>query len=178
MAVGCLSDYLPFLLKEISAQPRRQYLLLHSLKEVIRCVECLAKCVCVHLIHHNLLLFSEAGDHWKASFMSSLQFKCEFCSNSLIFKLIKMIDFAKKLCKALQQNLHDMLNKISFLKVSFLLSLFVQRLSSLQSLAPRRVCVGLAVSELRVSGGGHQEPGGRMFGKTHFSQSGSTSAST
>ncbi|XP_005456486.1 cullin-associated NEDD8-dissociated protein 2 isoform X2 [Oreochromis niloticus] len=35
MAVGCLSDYLPFLLKEISAQPRRQYLLLHSLKEVI-----------------------------------------------------------------------------------------------------------------------------------------------
>ncbi|XP_047440069.1 cullin-associated NEDD8-dissociated protein 2 [Mugil cephalus] len=35
MAVGSLSDYLPFLLKEISAQPRRQYLLLHSLKEVI-----------------------------------------------------------------------------------------------------------------------------------------------
>uniref|UniRef100_A0A3B5A953 Cullin-associated NEDD8-dissociated protein 1-like n=1 Tax=Stegastes partitus TaxID=144197 RepID=A0A3B5A953_9TELE len=36
MAVGSLNDYLPFLLKEISAQPRRQYLLLHSLKEVIR----------------------------------------------------------------------------------------------------------------------------------------------
>ncbi|XP_008303875.1 cullin-associated NEDD8-dissociated protein 1-like [Stegastes partitus] len=35
MAVGSLNDYLPFLLKEISAQPRRQYLLLHSLKEVI-----------------------------------------------------------------------------------------------------------------------------------------------
>ncbi|XP_061583018.1 cullin-associated NEDD8-dissociated protein 2 [Cololabis saira] len=35
MAVGSLSEYLPFLLKEISAQPRRQYLLLHSLKEVI-----------------------------------------------------------------------------------------------------------------------------------------------
>ncbi|XP_023125814.1 cullin-associated NEDD8-dissociated protein 2 [Amphiprion ocellaris] len=35
MAVGSLKDYLPFLLKEISAQPRRQYLLLHSLKEVI-----------------------------------------------------------------------------------------------------------------------------------------------
>ncbi|XP_034442625.1 cullin-associated NEDD8-dissociated protein 2 isoform X1 [Hippoglossus hippoglossus] len=35
MAVGSLSDYLPFLLKEISTQPRRQYLLLHSLKEVI-----------------------------------------------------------------------------------------------------------------------------------------------
>uniref|UniRef100_A0A8C7ZPI6 TATA-binding protein interacting (TIP20) domain-containing protein n=1 Tax=Oryzias sinensis TaxID=183150 RepID=A0A8C7ZPI6_9TELE len=35
MAVGSLSDYLPFVLKEISAQPRRQYLLLHSLKDVI-----------------------------------------------------------------------------------------------------------------------------------------------
>ncbi|KAM6928453.1 cullin-associated NEDD8-dissociated protein 2 [Xenentodon cancila] len=35
MAVGSLNEYLPFLLKEISAQPRRQYLLLHSLKEVI-----------------------------------------------------------------------------------------------------------------------------------------------
>uniref|UniRef100_A0A672G9E0 Cullin-associated and neddylation-dissociated 2 (putative) n=1 Tax=Salarias fasciatus TaxID=181472 RepID=A0A672G9E0_SALFA len=35
MAVGSLNDYLPFMLKEISAQPRRQYLLLHSLKEVI-----------------------------------------------------------------------------------------------------------------------------------------------
>lgn len=35
MAVGSLNDYLPFMLKEISSQPRRQYLLLHSLKEVI-----------------------------------------------------------------------------------------------------------------------------------------------
>ncbi|KAL7408300.1 hypothetical protein ABVT39_021203 [Epinephelus coioides] len=35
MAVGSLNDYLPFLLKEISSQPRRQYLLLHSLKDVI-----------------------------------------------------------------------------------------------------------------------------------------------
>lgn len=35
MAVGNLNDFLPFLLKEISSQPRRQYLLLHSLKEVI-----------------------------------------------------------------------------------------------------------------------------------------------
>ncbi|MED6238937.1 Cullin-associated NEDD8-dissociated protein 1, partial [Ataeniobius toweri] len=35
MAVGSLNEFLPFILKEISAQPRRQYLLLHSLKEVI-----------------------------------------------------------------------------------------------------------------------------------------------
>lgn len=36
VSVGGLSDFLPFLLKEISSQPRRQYLLLNSLKEVIR----------------------------------------------------------------------------------------------------------------------------------------------
>ena len=34
LAVGNLEKYLPFLLKQISAQPKRQYLLLHSLKEV------------------------------------------------------------------------------------------------------------------------------------------------
>lgn len=36
VAAGSLNDYLPFLLKEISSQPRRQYLLLNSLKEVVR----------------------------------------------------------------------------------------------------------------------------------------------
>lgn len=36
VSVGSLDDFLPFLLKEISSQPRRQYLLLNSLKEVIR----------------------------------------------------------------------------------------------------------------------------------------------
>lgn len=35
VAVGSLPTYLPFILKEIEAQPKRQYLLLHSLKEVI-----------------------------------------------------------------------------------------------------------------------------------------------
>ncbi|KAM6980352.1 cullin-associated NEDD8-dissociated protein 2 [Aplochiton taeniatus] len=35
MAVGSLEQHLPFLLREISSQPKRQYLLLHSLKEVI-----------------------------------------------------------------------------------------------------------------------------------------------
>ncbi|KAG5674740.1 hypothetical protein PVAND_004691 [Polypedilum vanderplanki] len=35
VAVGNLSYYLPFILHEIEAQPKRQYLLLHSLKEVI-----------------------------------------------------------------------------------------------------------------------------------------------
>lgn len=35
ITVGCLTAYLPFILAEIEAQPKRQYLLLHSLKEVI-----------------------------------------------------------------------------------------------------------------------------------------------
>ncbi|XP_037535620.1 cullin-associated NEDD8-dissociated protein 2 [Nematolebias whitei] len=35
VAVGSLNEYLPFVLKEVLAQPRRQYLLLHSLKDVI-----------------------------------------------------------------------------------------------------------------------------------------------
>lgn len=32
VAVGNLSYYLPFVLREIDSQPKRQYLLLHSLK--------------------------------------------------------------------------------------------------------------------------------------------------
>ncbi|NXW13367.1 CAND1 protein, partial [Circaetus pectoralis] len=35
ISVGNLKEYLPFMLKEIGSQPKRQYLLLHSLKEVI-----------------------------------------------------------------------------------------------------------------------------------------------
>lgn len=35
VAVGNLSTYLPFILTEIDSQPKRQYLLLHSLKELI-----------------------------------------------------------------------------------------------------------------------------------------------
>ena len=34
IALGNLKEYLPFILHEIQTQPRRQYLLLHSLKEV------------------------------------------------------------------------------------------------------------------------------------------------
>lgn len=35
ISIGNLQQYLPFILKEIEEQPRRQYLLLHSLKEVV-----------------------------------------------------------------------------------------------------------------------------------------------
>jgi len=35
IALGNLAEYLPFILHQIGSQPRRQYLLLHSLKEVI-----------------------------------------------------------------------------------------------------------------------------------------------
>ena len=34
ISLGNLKEYLPFVLKEIESQPKRQYLLLHSLKEV------------------------------------------------------------------------------------------------------------------------------------------------
>ena len=37
IAVGNLPEYLPFILTEIEAQPKRQYLVLHSLKEIITC---------------------------------------------------------------------------------------------------------------------------------------------
>ncbi|XP_034943385.1 cullin-associated NEDD8-dissociated protein 1 [Chelonus insularis] len=37
IAVGNLPEYLPFILDEIEAQPKRQYLVLHSLKEIITC---------------------------------------------------------------------------------------------------------------------------------------------
>lgn len=37
ISVGNLQEYLPFVLEEIETQSRRQYLLLHSLKEIISC---------------------------------------------------------------------------------------------------------------------------------------------
>uniref|UniRef100_A0A8C6UKJ0 Cullin-associated and neddylation-dissociated 2 (putative) n=1 Tax=Neogobius melanostomus TaxID=47308 RepID=A0A8C6UKJ0_9GOBI len=55
MAVGSLNDYLPFILKEISSQPKRQYLLLHSLKEVISA--CSASSLSAHLESIWALLF-------------------------------------------------------------------------------------------------------------------------
>lgn len=35
ISIGNLQQYLPFILQEIDDQPKRQYLLLHSLKEVM-----------------------------------------------------------------------------------------------------------------------------------------------
>ncbi|XP_048489474.1 cullin-associated NEDD8-dissociated protein 1 isoform X2 [Plutella xylostella] len=40
VAVGNLPELLPFILSEIDARPRRQYLLLHSLREIISCESC------------------------------------------------------------------------------------------------------------------------------------------
>ncbi len=37
VSVGNLPRFLPFVLQEIEEQPKRQYLLLHSLKEIISC---------------------------------------------------------------------------------------------------------------------------------------------
>ncbi|XP_066158775.1 cullin-associated NEDD8-dissociated protein 1 isoform X1 [Euwallacea fornicatus] len=38
ICIGNLQEYLPFILKESQEQPKRQYLLLHSVKEVITCL--------------------------------------------------------------------------------------------------------------------------------------------
>lgn len=43
IAIGNLRQYLPFILREIENQPKRQYLLLHSLKEVNETVDMLCK---------------------------------------------------------------------------------------------------------------------------------------
>ncbi|KAI5635757.1 TATA-binding protein interacting (TIP20) domain-containing protein [Phthorimaea operculella] len=40
VAVGNLPKFLPFILQQIEAQPKRQYLLLHSLREIISCESC------------------------------------------------------------------------------------------------------------------------------------------
>lgn len=45
VAVGNLSKMLPFVLQEIERQPKRQYLLLHSLKEIISCQSLNSKAV-------------------------------------------------------------------------------------------------------------------------------------
>ncbi|XP_034021823.1 cullin-associated NEDD8-dissociated protein 2 [Thalassophryne amazonica] len=55
MAVGSINNYLPFMLKEIPTQPRRQYLLLHSLKEVIS--DCPASTLLPHVESIWALLF-------------------------------------------------------------------------------------------------------------------------
>jgi cullin-associated NEDD8-dissociated protein 1 len=37
VSVGNLPKFVPFVLQEIERQPKRQYLLLHALKEIINC---------------------------------------------------------------------------------------------------------------------------------------------
>jgi len=50
VAVGNLGKYLPFVLKEIDSQPKRQYLLLHSLKVTLKpCIHSkLRQKYCIH----------------------------------------------------------------------------------------------------------------------------------
>uniref|UniRef100_A0A3P8YST0 TATA-binding protein interacting (TIP20) domain-containing protein n=1 Tax=Esox lucius TaxID=8010 RepID=A0A3P8YST0_ESOLU len=55
ICVGNLEEYLPFMLKEIGSQPRRQYLLLHSLKEVISA--CSSQSLLTHMEDIWALLF-------------------------------------------------------------------------------------------------------------------------
>jgi cullin-associated NEDD8-dissociated protein 1 len=49
IAVGNLSKYLPFILNQIDNQQKKQYLLLHSLKEVFHIIFsllCIDECFC------------------------------------------------------------------------------------------------------------------------------------
>lgn len=46
VAVGNLPEFLPFILGEIEAQPKRQYLLLHSLREVKTCLNYATEYLC------------------------------------------------------------------------------------------------------------------------------------
>ncbi|KAK6318703.1 hypothetical protein J4Q44_G00099140 [Coregonus suidteri] len=55
ICVGNLEEYLPFMLKEIGSQPKRRYLLLHSLKEVISA--CSAESLMAHVEDIWALLF-------------------------------------------------------------------------------------------------------------------------
>ncbi|XP_029630126.1 cullin-associated NEDD8-dissociated protein 2 isoform X3 [Salmo trutta] len=55
ICVGNLEEYLPFMLKEIGSQPKRRYLLLHSLKEVIGA--CSAESLLSHVEDIWALLF-------------------------------------------------------------------------------------------------------------------------
>ena len=55
IAAGNLKLYLPFLLKEIQANPKRQYLLLHSLKEVCKNV---FPCSRPHFLIHTVTYFT------------------------------------------------------------------------------------------------------------------------
>lgn len=54
ISIGNLEQYLPFILREIDMQPKRQYLLLHSLKEVINI--CLFSNNIILLMNNNVIL--------------------------------------------------------------------------------------------------------------------------
>lgn len=62
IAIGNLPEYLPFILQEIEAQPKRQYLLLHSLKEVkikLLCTLHLCKTKCKIIPKNTLFSFAD-----------------------------------------------------------------------------------------------------------------------
>ena len=91
IAVGNLSKYLPFILDQIDNQQKKQYLLLHSLKEV-RYLEQYVnfRASCYFPKHHRVLIFI-------AYFLPSLQVivrqsvdKAEF-QDSTVEKILKLL---------------------------------------------------------------------------------------
>ena len=63
VSAGNLQNYLPFILSEIQANPKRQYLLLHSLKEVITCHYGTPEAVAI-LEPHVALIWYAGGVVW------------------------------------------------------------------------------------------------------------------
>ena len=54
ISLGNLKEYLPFVLREIESKPKRQYLLLHSLKEVrVFCGYCGLQHLLTHFVYLN-----------------------------------------------------------------------------------------------------------------------------
>lgn len=62
ISVGNLPEYLPFVLQEITSQPKRQYLLLHSLKEIISSASVVGLKPYVENIWSLLLKHSECAE--------------------------------------------------------------------------------------------------------------------
>lgn len=60
VSAGNLQKYLPFILSEIQANPKRQYLLLHSLKEVITCHYGTPEAVAILEPHVTLIWYGES----------------------------------------------------------------------------------------------------------------------
>lgn len=81
ISIGNLQQYLPFILKEIEEQPKRQYLLLHSLKEVKYCaLKSLS----------DLFVFSYLGHYLPVIYTTRSSTTIAFCTSYLASTVPKL----------------------------------------------------------------------------------------